>query len=79
MVALSSPGPRRERTIPDFGIYAQRYGVDGKPAGREFQVNTVAALDQSHPKVAGLSGGGFVIVWTCSPARRRLRDLRAAL
>jgi len=46
-----------------LGIYAQRYGADGKPAGSEFRVNTAVALDQNHPKVAGLSGGGFVIVW----------------
>jgi alpha-tubulin suppressor-like RCC1 family protein len=52
-----------EQDHSGLGIYAQRYGADGKPAGREFQVNTVAALDQSHPKVASLSGGGFVIVW----------------
>jgi hypothetical protein len=47
-----------------YGIYAQRFRPDGTPAGTEFRANTFTALNQTDPAVAGLSGGGFVVVWT---------------
>jgi len=46
-----------------YGIYAQRYtGVGGKTGG-EFLVNTVKTGAQTRPAVAGLSDGGFIVVW----------------
>ena len=45
------------------GIYAQRYDGNGNPVGNEFQVNTYTLNYQSHPSVAGLSNGGFIISW----------------
>lgn len=46
-----------------FGVYAQRYKVGGAVAGGEFRANTPTTGDQMNPAVAGLSNGGFVIVW----------------
>ncbi|MBO3705820.1 MAG: hypothetical protein J5X21_05380 [Candidatus Accumulibacter sp.] len=45
------------------GVYAQRYGADGAPAGGEFRVSTVTAYDQTHPTAVGLVDGSFVIAW----------------
>jgi len=41
------------------GIYGQRYDVNGAPQGTEFKITT-----NDQPSVAGLSGGGFVVIWT---------------
>ena len=46
-----------------YGIYAQRYNVDGTPAGTEFRVNTYTADDQFAPSVAIDDSGRFVITW----------------
>ncbi len=45
------------------GIYAQRYGADGTPAGDEFQVNTETASTQSRPAVVMDDFGSFVVTW----------------
>jgi len=45
------------------GVYAQRYGVDGNPAGTEFRANTTTTSTQTHGAVLGLAGGGFIITW----------------
>lgn len=44
------------------GIFAQRY-TDGLKNGGELAVNTFTTGDQSHPAVASLADGGFIIVW----------------
>ncbi|HVZ51555.1 MAG TPA: Ig-like domain repeat protein [Pseudolabrys sp.] len=46
-----------------YGIFAQRYTAGGAKAGKEFAVNTATVRDQTSPAIAGLSDGGFVIVW----------------
>ncbi|MCA9520663.1 MAG: putative metal-binding motif-containing protein, partial [Myxococcales bacterium] len=46
-----------------FGVYAQRFSPDGSNVGPEFRCNTQTKSDQSKPVVAGLSDGGFVVVW----------------
>lgn len=46
-----------------IGVFGQRYNSSGVKVGVEFRANTVTANDQSAPAVAGLSGGGFVVVW----------------
>jgi len=51
------------QTNPGYDIYAQRYNADGTREGVEFRVNSSEKEDQSHPSVAGLSGGGFAICW----------------
>ena len=45
------------------GIYAQRYGADGAPAGSEFRVNNVTNKDQIHASVAMDGAGNFTIAW----------------
>ncbi len=47
----------------DANIYAQRYGADGNAVGAEFRVNTYTISQQEIPSVAGLTDGGFVVVW----------------
>ena len=46
-----------------LGVFGQRYDSAGSAVGSEFMVNTYTALDQHRPEVAGLNGGGFVVVW----------------
>ncbi|MDT9547292.1 MAG: DUF4347 domain-containing protein [Chlorobium phaeovibrioides] len=46
-----------------YGIYLQRYDAAGRAAGDELQVNTYTAGSQSSSGAAGLSDGGFVVVW----------------
>jgi len=45
------------------GIFGRRFGADGKPAGKAFQVNTATAKDHVAPAVAPLADGGFVAAW----------------
>lgn len=45
-------------------IRGQRYDSNSAKAGGEFLVNTTTAGDQNETSVAGLAGGGFVVVWT---------------
>lgn len=52
----------------EWGIYGQRYGANGAPAGSEFLVNATTSDTQVFPSVAELSGGGFVVTWTGSIA-----------
>ena len=46
-----------------WGVYGQRYDSAGDTVGSEFQVNTYTINKQERPAVAGLSDGGFVIVY----------------
>ena len=47
-----------------YGVYAKAYDNQGDVAVDEFQVNTSFFQgNQQHPRCAGLSTGGFVIVW----------------
>lgn len=46
-----------------YGIYAQRYDVDGVPQGSEFRVNTYTTSSQQNASVTALSSGGFVVSW----------------
>ena len=52
---------REEYSLPD--IYAQMFESDGSKLGDEFRVNTYTPDQQLNPAVAGLSNGGFVVVW----------------
>jgi len=47
----------------EFGIYRQRYDLVCNPVSGEFQVNTFTNDYQRYPSIAGLSDGGFVVVW----------------
>jgi len=41
----------------------ERYDAAGAPVGSEFQVNSYTNNDQSHPSIAALPDGGFVVTW----------------
>jgi hypothetical protein len=47
----------------NIDIYVQIYNATGAPTMSEFRCNTNTADDQQNPAVAGLEGGGFVVVW----------------
>lgn len=47
----------------DNGIYGQRFDASGAPVGSEIAINNETSDDQKAPTVAGLVGGGFVVVW----------------
>ena len=46
-----------------WGIYAQRYDVNGVAQGSEFRVNTFTDLTQVDSSLTALANGGFVVVW----------------
>jgi len=46
-----------------YGVYGQRYDINGNAVGNEFQVNTYTENLQGYSSVAGLIDGGFVVVW----------------
>jgi len=47
-----------------YGVFAQRFGTDSKPAGNEFHANTFTTYDQLYPCVAVFPNGGFVLMWS---------------
>lgn len=47
-----------------YGIYAQRYNMDGSARGGEFQINTSTTNDQRDPAITALTDGGFLVSWT---------------
>lgn len=46
-----------------WAVRGQRYSADGVRIGAEFLVNTITQGEQHKPNAAGLSSGGFVIIW----------------
>ena len=44
-------------------IYAQIMSATGELIGGPFVVNETLSENQSHPSIAGLASGGFVVVW----------------
>jgi hypothetical protein len=48
-----------------LGVHGQRYSATGARLGIEFAVATPGRKTSKHdPSVAGLGGGGFVVIWT---------------
>jgi Ca2+-binding RTX toxin-like protein len=47
-----------------YGIYAQRYTVDGEPIGGETLINTTTDNSQTEPVGVALSTGGYAVIWT---------------
>ncbi len=47
----------------DLAVRGQVFLSDGTKSGSQFLVNTTTSSEQSLPKVAGLSGGGFIVTW----------------
>ncbi|WP_395672794.1 hypothetical protein [Phenylobacterium sp.] len=48
---------------PDPDVYSQRYDASGTKVGEPILVNAPSELEQRHPATAGLTDGGFVVVW----------------
>ncbi|MCB1449466.1 MAG: cadherin domain-containing protein, partial [Nitratireductor sp.] len=48
----------------NYGIYGQRYDVDGNAIGPEFKINTFTFDNQIYSSVAALADGGFVVSWS---------------
>lgn len=47
-----------------FGIYGQRFDVNGVAQGNEFLVNTTTTRSESSPSITALTNGSFVITWS---------------
>ena len=47
----------------EWGVYGQRFDVDGEAVGDEFKANTYNEQAQGNPEVTALADGGFVITW----------------
>ena len=47
-----------------YGVYGQRFDLEGEKLGDEFLVNTETSADQFEPTLAALADGAFVISWT---------------
>jgi len=82
-VAMDSDGDfvitwvSKDQDWDDWGIFAQRYGKDGYPAGSEFQVNTKTKGSQSSPSVAMDSDGNFIIAWSSYNQESRSYEVHA--
>ena len=46
-----------------WGVFGQRFGVDGSRIGDWFIVNTTTASNQNCPSVTALEDGGFAVIW----------------
>ena len=47
----------------NYGIYGQRFDVDGFKLSDEFQINTETYSSQYTPNISSLEDGGFVVTW----------------
>ena len=55
----------------NYGIIGQRFDVQGRKRGGEFQVNTFTTSTEYRPSVAMSPGGAFLVAWTCSAGAAR--------
>ncbi|MGB0904044.1 MAG: hypothetical protein ACPGVJ_04020, partial [Mangrovicoccus sp.] len=46
-----------------YGVYGQRYGMDGAEIGDQFLINDNTSGSQYEPEITGLSDGGFVVTY----------------
>ncbi len=46
-----------------YGVFGQRYHMDGTKNGTEFRINTTTANDQDLPAIGLLANGNIVIAW----------------
>jgi Ca2+-binding RTX toxin-like protein len=47
----------------DYGVYSRTYDSHGAPLGASMLVTPTLAVAQGEPSIAGLAGGGHVVVW----------------
>ncbi|CAL7963839.1 hypothetical protein MIDIC_90002 [Alphaproteobacteria bacterium] len=50
-------------SVTNYDVHGQRYDANSSSLGSGFLVNTYTSSSQQDPSVAGLSSGGFVVVW----------------
>ncbi|MBE0435075.1 MAG: hypothetical protein IBX56_04650, partial [Methylomicrobium sp.] len=55
--------PDQDLDEHDFSIVARIYSANGQALTDEIHVNTFTTYDQTHPSIAALADGGFVVVW----------------
>lgn len=60
---------RGGRDSDGYGIYAQRYGLNGNPVGDQLLVNSTTRGDQTTPSVAIDGSGAFTVVWASGNRR----------
>ncbi len=53
----------RGSSFDGFGIYAIKYDSNNNTDGTIFKVNTEANTEGDYPSIAGLSNGGFIVIW----------------
>ncbi|MEI6029310.1 MAG: Ig-like domain-containing protein, partial [Betaproteobacteria bacterium] len=53
----------RDGSTFTWAVQGRRYGADGQPVGAEFQISTNDAHHETHPAVAALEDGGWVVSW----------------
>ena len=58
-------------------IYLQRFGASGEKVGSETRVNTTTIYWQSLDHVAGLTGGGYVVMWSSYVSYANSYDVHA--
>lgn len=80
VVTWSDPSATGDDTSSN-AIRAQILNLDGTRFGAEFLVNTTTSDNQTLPVIAGLAGGGFVIVWrdSSNAANDLGQDLRGQI
>ena len=47
-----------------YGVYAQKFNVNGEKIGAETQVNTYTNSTQYDPSISALKDGGYIITWS---------------
>lgn len=50
-----------------WGIYAQRYGKNGRRLGKEISVNTFRSGSQTDPAISADKDGAFLVAWKSEP------------
>jgi hypothetical protein len=58
-----------------YDIHAQRFTKTGAKSGKPFAVNTLRTGAQTGAGIAGLAGGGFVVVWQSNGADNLLYEI----
>lgn len=58
-----------------YGIYGQRYDVNGAVSGAEFRINTMTYGNQNQVELTELASGSFVVIWVSDNGNGNLRDI----
>ncbi|MDA5556024.1 Ig-like domain-containing protein [Shimia sp. MMG029] len=66
VIVFTAPTTTNDGDGDDAGLFLRVFDASGAALGADVQVNTSTAGSQSDASVVGLTGGGFVVVWTDS-------------